>query len=555
MTSQYGDDDERSLALSPLSDVAIHNMIKEDIAGYDEKTTQTKLNTMKSIVTNFKFIVSTKANVEDNGTRTLTTLLSILKALGKTICQIVLVDFEIATYSTEMREQRTIEDQKFGDFSSLARKVNIVPDKEYLAAKAKKLRATALLDLQKTDEYQTSNSKEKTVLIENLNTEYERIENDAFVEAYEKYHNEVEATNEAISHERKHKANRDKLLSEEIYLTGIMEVLTLITTTLKTHVQTTCPSLMQLLKANVTIPLVDGFGGENTTNITNPWDNNNLSGIFHILKNEYHSGSLVSFASLLLNTINYRISTEDSTNDPEAAVRGVETLVETWLGRQAFRRMTMDWFFTVILINSFKPDSEIRTLVTREVNRYMKDHEGQEVSSESMATLQHAKEIIKSEMQNKKMGTVGSSERRNNNYSSQNSNWNKQRYHKSSSGSLEEAHLSDTKEDEAHKKLPGSVGNPIQKIYNGPITALQHKQYYNPTIKGGKTFDYIAVTKESEICNKCYGPTADPSTCDKVHVSATGKCYSMKCRTCGLYGHPSNYCQQRTTNKEGKSTV
>ena len=416
-----------------------------------------------------------------------------------------------------------------GEFSSLARKVTVAPDKEYLAAKAKKVRANALIELQKKEEYRNSNSKEKTVLIENFNEEYDRKENDAFVEAYEKYYEEVEATNQAISYERKHKANRDKLLSEEIYLTGIMEILTLITTTLKTHVQSTCPSLMQLLKANVTIPSADGFGGENIMNITNPWDNNNISGIFHILKNEYHSGSLVSFASLLLNTINYRISTEDSMNDPEAAVRGVETLVETWLGRQAFRRMTMDCFFTVILINSFKPDSEIRTLVTREVNRYMKDHEGQEVSTESMTTLQHAKEVIKSEMQNKKMGTVGSNERRNN--YSHGSNWNKQRYNKPSSGILEEANVSDLKEDDAHKKLPGSIGNPIQKIYNGPITAQQHKQYYNPSIRGGKTFDYIAVTKESDVCNKCYGPNADPSTCDKVHVSATGKCYSMKCRS------------------------
>ena len=147
MSSQYGgDDDERSLALLPLSDSAIHNMIREDIAGYDEKTTQTKLNTMKSIVTNFKFItVTTKSAVEDHGTRTLTTLLSILKALGKTICHIVLVDFEIATYSIEMREERTIEDQKFGEFSSLARKVTVAPDKEYLAAKAKK-RASKCID-------------------------------------------------------------------------------------------------------------------------------------------------------------------------------------------------------------------------------------------------------------------------------------------------------------------------------------------------------------------------------------------------------------------------
>ena len=170
-----------------------------------------------------------------------------------------------------------------------------------------------------------------------------------------------------------------------------------------------------------------------------------------------------------------------------------------------------------------------------------------------MTTLQHAKEVIKSEMQNKKMGTVGSNERRNN--YSHGSNWNKQRYNKPSSGILEEANVSDLKEDDAHKKLPGSIGNPIQKIYNGPITAQQHKQYYNPSIRGGKTFDYIAVTKESDVYNKCYGPNADPSTCDKVHVSATGKCYSMKCRSCGLYGHPSNYCQQRTNNTEGKSTA
>lgn len=559
--SQYGDgeDDTRSISLTPQTEERVYQMIKNDVSGFDEKSTQSKINTFKNLVTHTKFIsLSSKASTEENGTKTLTSLKGIMRLLGPTVSQIIIIDFNLLNYGLSKKEEKVLEEKRHLEILKVSSQEIKAPNEALLAAKAKQRLERAKLDLQQSEEFIQSDKPKRKQMIDDLILEHESIERDIFIDSFEKYQLAITAKNEAIISGLDQKLTRDKLLAEEIFLSGLIEVIALLLSSLKNHVAT-CPMLVQLLKADVSVQLsTEEFGSERKHTITNPYDNNNISGIFHILQNEFYSGSLVSYASLLLSTINYRITAEESNNDPEAAIRGVEALVETWLARDAFKRMTMDWFFTFVLINSLHADSDIRSLVTREINRFMKTQEGQEVSEESMITLNHAKDIIKLEMSGKRLNTISADGgRKSSNTSSTGStnNWNRGRTNKPSLGSAEQAYVA----DEAHAKLPGSPGVPIKRIFTGQITASMQKQYFNPTATtngkdSGRVLNYIAVPKEEDICGICYGQNSDPSKCQKVHIKDTGKCYAKQCKICKYYGHPATYCMHKT-DVNGKSTA
>ena len=90
-----------------------------------------------------------------------------------------------------------------------------------------------------------------------------------------------------------------------------------------------------------------------------------------------------------------------------------------------------------------------------------------------------------------------------------------------------------------------SAGDMNGKLYAGEILRERNIKYTHR--KTNREHPYVAVTKLSSICSKCYPDQGEGIPCGRDGENK--KCYAVLCGKCGMYGHPQAGCMQATAKK------
>lgn len=338
--------------------------------------------------------------------------------------------------------------------------------------------------------------------------------NREYVEEYRKWQSDLE------QHKRweaaKQRANRSigKFTILLTILEGIRTAISTITSKIKAAVKDH-EKVKQKLGCMVTLRAT----GES---IANPLENSSLAGLYEILKVEYAEATLVRFNTDLQMTMKLGISMDEMTKNPMKAVQRSDEMLATWQSMDYWNYMTPDIFFTNILLNSLPTSAFQRECVT-EVQKYLEaknNGDFRDDSSVITATAavkgfpvynflrQYIKRCENSGNHGKQTVNPAGGYRRTPFPT---------RY-----GNVETAALSGAE-------------------YNTEIG--RDKQLMCKDVMTGQEHNYTAT---KELCQKCYGRSANPA---ERHFP---RCFNGSCNLCGLYGHKRSNCSQAQSTFAGK---
>lgn len=118
--------------------------------------------------------------------------------------------------------------------------------------------------------------------------------------------------------------------------------------------------------------------------IVNPFETNNLSGIYHILRIEYYTATLVQFNRDFSDLLRSPFTTEELIRDPIKATLQVDKKVAEWMLMNYSKFMTVDVFMVNILL-SYLPPSPFKDRCVVAVTEFIQGRE--ENLQDTYATL------------------------------------------------------------------------------------------------------------------------------------------------------------------------
>lgn len=280
--------------------------------------------------------------------------------------------------------------------------------------------------------------------------------------------------------------------------------------------------IVQKLKETVVL-------AETNEEITNPFDNNNMAGMFQVLVNNYAKPSISGFNVDLDETLSCVVSMEDFSKDPMCAVARVEEFLTIWISMGYWSYMTIDIFFTRVLIKAM-PRCALRDACITEMLDYdeaqekaffLSDKAGSSVPDGGMQRFRHLVSFINT----RKKGGL---------FTTQTGN---------ADGGSGGGHGGGGKASgDGGGKLRGSAtpfqykGN-TENAHDAEIIPSVGKEIIDP--KTGATVTYSATDSRCEAC---------ATRSDKKH---TPMCFVQSCHRCGKYGHQIRMCQEELKKKGG----
>jgi hypothetical protein len=291
---------------------------------------------------------------------------------------------------------------------------------------------------------------------------------------------------------------------------------------------------------------------EESIQVFNPLDQNHLPGVLYLIYDSYRKKTFVTFASSLLEAMSWSLSEEDTNENPVLGTQQVFKIYSSWVNRGLWAQMSMDIFFTTILIRGLHPNSKLRgeaiTKVTEFVTEAVKKGE-LNVDSNKLVIYNQLTDFISVDQANKKFNKknskVGSEKVENYDKSKQNTSNNKSTGSDKTKTNVESAHAADA--------TKGSGNTPPQQSANTksntgtPPSSQKFKaavtKDMNVRVISGhrKNFPYLAVLDKTDICNKCFLPNGVVA---KEACSAKGFCYQGQCNRCQYFGHIAHNCLQ-----------
>lgn len=253
--------------------------------------------------------------------------------------------------------------------------------------------------------------------------------------------------------------------------------------------------------------------------IVNPFENNNLSGIYHILKIEYHTATLVQFNRDFSDLLRNPFTTEELLRDPLKAINQIDKKVADWMLMSYGRFMTIDVFMVNILL-MYLPPSAFKDRCVVSVTEFIQSKEAEiplsfganaESGVNSMLIYQHLVEFMKVQH-----NSIGYLQFGNNKPSSNPVN------------------NSRTPKNVPAVGLEWAASVDSNSLYSNEIT--REKNLKMKDTETGREFFYTATKAQ---CPVCFGK----STGEKVE-SHTPRCYSKTCYKCNHYGHTNGNCLQ-----------
>ena len=511
--------------------------IESFAAGYDasgfKATVDSFSNTIKSVQL-LSGYNSTVNKEEDCGRRLFEDLDRVIKTFGREFGQLIAVNFNIEMFRADCISRRTDLDTRVRKAKVLSSMLLIEPRKDRIEFKHGLTLKERKEELFASDSYQELSAEMRKKALTRLKKEIEQESLLEYFIALDEYEKQIKDKNEATAQLHSLQLEFDRATMIERVCNLFMDSnLQLINKVKDTVVNFT--SIQSVLKGTVIIR-------ETKEQLCNPLENNNLSGVMEILYDRYQKKTFVSFTLNLMDAIGWSLSDDDSINNPAKGVNEVQQLVSKWRSRDMGKELTDDQLFTAILIKGLSPKANfLRQTLLSETHKFImnliEDQKKNDVDLPifnfvcqhiltHQGTLQYATKMKLAAKVTFDNNTKGTTSAYNNN-----NNFNKRKeLIESAAQGVETAN---------------SAGDMNGKLYAGEILRERNIKYTHR--KTNREHPYVAVTKLSSICSKCYPDQGEGIPCGRDGENK--KCYAVLCGKCGMYGHPQAGCMQATAKK------
>lgn len=262
--------------------------------------------------------------------------------------------------------------------------------------------------------------------------------------------------------------------------------------------------------------------------IANPFENSNLSGICQILRNEYFTANLVSFNRDFSDVLSCPVSQSQLVTNPLLASTCTDKRISEWVSVNSWKFMTMDIFFTNILLG-YLPNNAFKQKCVAEMFDFLQKIESGDVDTStggqegvgSMPVYQHLVEFMRVQHESESYLSITAPKNQGNAPKTQ-------------------------PQQQQQPKQPGipfgQRRNPMYETAASAVTlyAGEVTNEKNVTVRDTNTGIPHRYTATKEKCAKCYGKsTGDESV--GVHQP---RCYGGECVKCKLFGHKPASCMQ-----------
>jgi hypothetical protein len=285
--------------------------------------------------------------------------------------------------------------------------------------------------------------------------------------------------------------------------------------------------------------------------VSDPFGKNDLLGTYHLLKNTYHRQNLVTFGTAVIDIMSWNLSKDDTANNLRKAITDMNEFLAVWLTQDLWKEMTMDQFFTAVLLKGLHHEDSFRKELVTKTRKFMEEHKDIEdnVFVEGVTqvpTLRHALSLIEMELENRGFGktdTVTQSRGQNQRQINSAGNNSMNRNGANRSGWQQSAKFREESAAAAGEFTGGGGDDPQhykpKKQFDGPVRRSAEVKVFESN--QNKLYAYLAVKRKHDICSKCWDENdreTKPGCGQKSH-------FQTKCDKCGYYGHKFITCQQK----------
>jgi len=323
----------------------------------------------------------------------------------------------------------------------------------------------------------------------------------------------------------------------EIFVNGLQSVLVNIATSVCNAVRR-YPTIKTKLEGQVTLA--------NGERMVDPLGKNSLPGIYAILYRDYSKASLDVFCTMLLQLMSEDHGYDVSVNHPEIGVQKVLQELRQWEQLDLYTYMSKDKLFTVALLKSYHPRSEVRIRGVTVVIEYVRRLERGEVAE--VASGDHSdmpiflflidwiervhgvsKKFGKGEstsLSNKSSSVHSEKKQQTNQYWNQKSSNSRTGFEQAAAASIT------TSDQDAQGPYAAGVNRDARLM----VTLTD----------GGGAGKRVPYTATQSQCELCYVVGSKEKKTTGNHKPY---CFGGQCHKCHLYGHRNSHCLQQLSKE------
>ena len=325
-----------------------------------------------------------------------------------------------------------------------------------------------------------------------------------FIDAMQQHMVAVAHNNKIIEQASIKEEDLKRCQAVEVLVIGMHTQLTMIMQKVKGAVQM-YPFLRKALEGNV---IVNGL------TIIDPYEHNNVSGVYHHLRQKYGRANMSYFCTHLLRILSEEASITTTQTKLKSILDGMDSDMRTWYNAGLDKMLTQDFLFTVALLKRIHPESKERQDCVETVMAFAKRLEAD--PSLGYGAMKYPGHPVYSHLAEKIEAMEKARE------------WATARKAKDSKPSTRNTYHSGTQLEQAAVAAVGPDG-----AYKGrrerPKPGITTTVSRDANLWVGDKKQY-AYTATREPCSAC------------THIP---RCHNKeKCDKCGLYGHPKWHCCQ-----------
>lgn len=468
-----------------------------------------------------------------NGRRILDCIDNAMQKCGLSLVAAVKSGFNLESAAAAKQSENGELDSEIQDLVLLEIMVHVKPEKDYYEAEAKDQLRMAKSELQRLQDSLRENDPNKFTESEILekHAELKEIakelgENNYFNEL-RKYKNKVEEQNTSkttLSGLRKRQQKNNVM---DAVFQSLIAAKTAIAKKVKGAVKE-YPLLIEKMNERIA-----GHG----MLIKDSYNNDNLTGMYMILKSTYGKATLISVNRWLMDSMSMSVTYDTLKEKPEQGLNVVLECLKEEEQIKLWEYMTKDMFFTALLLRIYQPNQSLYIDIAQEAMRYLHLQEQDQFVNEELTVEErampvfshlnnHIKEVLvkTKEFAKRNERTTRPVVNGNLDTNSGNSfagNSGKQKQYQKGMEIAASATDSSTEQQNKLRMVDNMTFN--KEIIRNDMLGYKHRN--------GTIFVYTAT---KDACKKCMSKNRHESPA----------CYTRTCRRCGLFGHTEPYCKQ-----------
>ena len=568
--------EQDSVLNKDYTEAEVLNLIGEMCIGYSQEQAVKAVDQMVSKVKGHKLDDQSSTIPEEAFGRTAHDFIRhSIKLAGEPVVAATKSNVSLEKYLSNIRSCRSIADNELKDIEENLIEP-IAPNETYMKSKYRVEKADNIMDLEKEykikyeqriqDEATTRTTSEaprtrlqvkkesSSTYVDDEETSYNEQWKDSI--EYEKLHSSITEMAEKLDLDfdrefvrslREHQLQQSTYMSlmqkargireqlkrytvHEIFLGGVQTVMVNIATSVLTAVRN-YPGIKTKLKGQIQL--------QNGERMVDPLGKLSLPGIYAILYRDYSKASLDVFCTMLLKLISEDQSYDASVSQPEKGVQKILYQLREWEQLELYDYMSKDKLFTVALLKSYHPNSDIRTRGVTVVIEYVRRVESGDTSAvisgdhSDMPIFMHLIDWIER--------VYGVSRKFGKNNTS---------IKIPSSSGIDRKQNSNqwtTKKSDGYETAAAASILPVTIPVNdacGPYTTVINRDaaVYVTQTDGpgaGRRHPYTAT---QQPCHVCCTATKDKKPAMNAHQSY---CFDGRCSKCNYFGHKGQHCCQR----------